>query len=142
SFVRRELQSVWKDWLRDLSRRIQSDLSGVIPAATSLAPEQERFLERVTQRTHAIGRAYEAETFSMRTAARELCGLVHDIREFGRHADGLRGAKALDAKRKTSLVLEVAAAGAVAQAASPLMPRFAASLARALGREGQTAWMN
>lgn len=138
--VRDELAGTWRAWIREISSRLGEQPGGAMPECRDMTHEEERFLDGLTQRVQRIGRHHEAESFSMRQIARELSALVHEARDFGKATDFLRGSANLERRRATRLALEVTALEALAIAAAPLMPRFAAGLRRSLGLEAEPRW--
>jgi methionyl-tRNA synthetase len=128
---------VWQAWLARLGAMVAAEASGRAPAAAVPTHEQAQFLEQVTGFIERARRGYGAGSLV------EASGAVHDLVEravaFGSAQANLAGIPGLAAQRATGLAVELAAALALARIAAPIMPGFAAQLARCLG-ESDLAW--
>lgn len=138
--VRDELAGTWNTWIRELASRLGDQPGWALPECRDMTHDEERFLESLTQRVQSIGRHHEAESFSMRSLARELSALVHEARDFGKGTDHVSSLASLDRRRANRLALEVVALEALSRAAAPLMPGFTAQLRQALGLEEEPRW--
>lgn len=138
--VRSVLIEGWQGWLHDLGRRVEEDHGGVAPDAGIWTPEHTAFLARLNARLAAVTGALGPDGFSLNTAAAELAGIVSDARAFSAREGVLAASPAWRSEARTALALELAAANLLATCAAPVMPRFAAKLARALGEAPLEAW--
>lgn len=130
----------WQQWLDDLGRRVRQQYGGQVPDAGVWRPEHTAFFNRLGARLSMITASLGPDGFSLNQAARELTGIVEDAREFGRlEAVGSDLAVWRDDTR-TAVALELAAALLLARCAAPVMPRFAARLADALGTGDLSRW--
>lgn len=83
---------------------------------------------------------YSAEGQSLNAAARELDLLVDEAVRFQEANRHLASVPEAHGEWRTAVALELAAARLLALAAAPLMPRFAAALAGALGLPPAQTW--
>ncbi|MFI9204907.1 class I tRNA ligase family protein [Streptomyces sp. NPDC053048] len=134
------LIGTWQRWLNDLGARLDKDYGGTAPDAGTWTPEQSAFLARLGTRLAALTDSLGPDGFSLRQAAAELDGLVDDAVAFARRENPLSRTAAWHSEARTSVALELAAARLLAHGATPLMPRFADRLARALGLPTPTQW--
>lgn len=130
----------WQEWLTDLGGRIDRDFGGVVPDAGTWTGEQTAFLARLSLRLDEITAALNPEGFSLRAAAAVLDGIVTDVRAFSRQQSALARIDRWSSEARTAIALELAAARLLATASAPLMPRFSAALAAALGVPAIEAW--
>lgn len=118
------LVGTWQHWLDDLGARIRADLDGQAPPPV----QDSAFGAVLDRRLAALTECLGKDEFSLNRAAEELTGLVED-------AVRLR-----DATGGTAVAEELAAAWLLAHGAAPVMPRFAARLATALGLPAPATW--
>lgn len=130
----------WEAWLTDLGARVHSGFGGVVPDAGTWTSEQTAFLARLSLRLDEITAALNPEGFSLRAAAAALDGIVTDVRAFSRQQSALAGNDRWSSEARTAIALELAAARLLATASAPLMPRFSAKLAAALGIPEIETW--
>lgn len=130
----------WEDWLVGLGDRIDGYFSGVVPEPGTWTREHTAFLARLSLRLDEITAALGAEGFSLRSAASTLDGIVTDVRAFSRQQSALAQVDRWCSEARTAIALEVAAARLLATASAPLMPRFSAKLAAALGIPAIETW--
>ncbi|MFF1487485.1 class I tRNA ligase family protein [Streptomyces sp. NPDC058319] len=138
--LRDTLIGTWQEWLNDLGRRVDTHHGGTAPDAGNWTPEHSAFLGRLGNRLAALTAALGPDGFSLRQAAAELDGIAQDAASFGRRQALLAGDREWYDENRTAVALELAAARLLATAATPLMPRFAARLATALGLPRPEAW--
>ncbi|MFI6252325.1 class I tRNA ligase family protein [Streptomyces sp. NPDC051016] len=139
--LRDTLAGTWQTWLNDLGTRVTKTYDGSAPDAGTWTPEQSAFLGRLGGRLAALTASLGPEGFSLREAAAELAGLVEDTVRFShREAALLAGRADWHSELRTATALELAAARLLAHGAAPVMPRFAARLADALGLPEPTEW--
>ncbi|MGK5628517.1 class I tRNA ligase family protein [Streptomyces sp. URMC 123] len=131
--VRDTLIGTWQSWLNDLGDRVDKAYEGLAPDAGVWTPEHSAFLARLGTRLTALTGSLDAEGFSLRRAAAELTGIVEDTVAFSRREGLLAEADGWRSEARTAIALELAAARLLAHGAAPVMPRFAARLAEALG---------
>jgi methionyl-tRNA synthetase len=87
--------------------------------------------------TGALGQ----DGFSLNQAAAALHGVIEDVTAFSERESALADLPGWQDEARTAIALELAAAKLLAQCSAPVMPRFAARLARALGAaEVIAAW--
>jgi methionyl-tRNA synthetase len=130
----------WEQWLVGLGERIDSRFSGVVPDAGTWTSEQTAFLARLSLRLDEVTAALSPEGFSLRSAASVLDGIVTDVRAFSRQQSALAQDDRWNSEARTAVALELAAARLLATASAPLMPRFSAKLAAALGIPAIESW--
>lgn len=139
--VRETLLGEWQDWLHDLGRRVEEGYDGSAPDAGIWTPEHTAFLARLNTRLAAVTGALGPNGFSLNQAAAELAGIVRDARQFAAKEGRLSATPAWSDEARTAIALELAAARLLADCAAPVMPRFAARLAAALGIAPTEAWL-
>lgn len=138
--VRDTLIGGWQAWLRDLGQRVDEQYGGIAPDAGIWTPEHTGFLARLTTRLAAVSGALGPDGFSLNQAAAELAGIVQDARRFSAQESQLEPSPAWRDEARTATALELAAAKLLATCAAPVMPRFAAKLAAALGTAPADSW--
>ncbi|MCP3755596.1 class I tRNA ligase family protein [Streptomyces sp. TBY4] len=130
----------WQDWLTGLGERVEKHFDGVAPDAGTWTTEHTAFLARLSLRLDEVTAALNPEGFSLTDAAAVLDGIVGDVRTFSRRQSALAHDGRWSSEARTALVLELAAARLLATASAPLMPRFSAKLAAALGIPAVDSW--
>lgn len=130
----------WQDWLTGLGERVDRQCDGVVPDAGTWTGEQTAFLARLSLRLDEMTAALNPEGFSLRSAAAVLDGIVADVRAFSRQQAPLADVDRWSSEARTALALELAAARLLATVSAPLMPRFSARLAAALGMPAVDSW--
>lgn len=130
----------WQDWLHDLGRRLDSRYDGVAPDAGTWTGEHTAFLARLSLRLDEATAALNPEGFSLRSAAAVLDQIVDDVRAFSRQQAALAGLDRWSSEARTAIALELAAARLLATASAPVLPRFSAKLAAALGIPAIDSW--
>lgn len=138
--VRGTLVDGWQGWLRDLGKRVENDYGGRAPDAGIWTPEHTAFLARLGTRLTAMAIALGPDGFSLNQAAAELAGIVEDARGVAARERLLAQSPGWRDEARTAIALELAAAKLLAMCAAPVMPRFAAKLADALGGGIAAAW--
>ncbi|MFI5551978.1 class I tRNA ligase family protein [Streptomyces sp. NPDC051738] len=138
--VQRVLVDGWQSWLNDLGARIAGQYGGIAPDAGVWTPEHTAFLNRLGIRLAAVADSLGQEGFSLNRAAAELDGIVVDARRFAEAEARTALIADWNDEARTALALELAAAQLLARAAAPVMPRFAARLAEALGTADLSSW--
>jgi methionyl-tRNA synthetase len=123
----------WETWLAGLGDRVSQDYDGIAPDAGTWTSEHTAFLAHLSVRLEEITAALNPEGFSLRRAAAVLDGIVTDARDFSAQQSRLAGPGQWGSEVRTAIVLELAAARLLANVSAPLMPRFSARLAVALG---------
>ena len=145
--VQDTLIGTWQRWLHELGARVEAVYDGVVPDAGVWTPEHTAFLARLESRLAEMTVSLGQDGYSLNLAARTLDGIVEDTLRFSRlqgaglglgRAGGL-GDDWRDEER-TTIALELAAAKLLAFCAAPVMPRFAARLAAALGGSPPAQW--
>ncbi|WAL68647.1 class I tRNA ligase family protein [Amycolatopsis cynarae] len=140
AFVAERLATQWQGWLADLGERIGTRYGGKAPDAGVWTPEHTAFLARLTERLAALTHSLGPDGFSLNRAAETLLGLVDDAWEFSRREAPAADLDPWHDEARTAVALELAAARLLATCGSPVMPRFAAALAGALGGPPATQW--
>ncbi|HEX6873809.1 MAG TPA: class I tRNA ligase family protein [Micromonosporaceae bacterium] len=138
--VRESLIDGWQRWLHDLGERIDARFGGVAPDAGNWTPEHTAFLARLNTRLLAVSGALGPDGFSLNLAVAELDGIVEDVRRFAANESLVAQTDAWYDEARTAIALELAAAKLLSAGAAPVMPRFAARLAAALGGEPVRDW--
>ncbi|GAA3293685.1 hypothetical protein GCM10020295_16240 [Streptomyces cinereospinus] len=134
------LIGTWQSWLTGLGRRVRERYAGEAPDAGVWTPEHTAFLARLESRRADLTAALGADGFSLNRGAAALSGIVEDAVAFGRLEEGTATSPAWAAEARTGIALELAAARLLARCAAPVMPRFAARLAAALGEPDDGTW--
>ncbi|MFF7753122.1 class I tRNA ligase family protein [Streptomyces sp. NPDC007971] len=138
--VQRVLVDGWQGWLNDLGARVAGQYGGIAPDAGVWTPEHTAFLNRLGVRLAAVANSFGQDGFSLNSAAAELDGIVVDTRRFAEAEARTALIAGWKDEARTAIALELAAAQLLARAATPIMPRFAARLARALGTTDLSSW--
>jgi methionyl-tRNA synthetase len=138
--LRDTLIGTWQTWLNDLGGRIVERHDGRAPDAGVWTPEHTAFLDRLGVRRTALAGALGPDGFSLNRAADELNGIVEDTLAFARLEAPAGRIDRWSSQARSAVALELAAARLLARCAMPVMPRFAARLAGALGDPAPTRW--
>ncbi|CAI1114875.1 Methionine--tRNA ligase [Serratia marcescens] len=133
--VRNTLIGQWQSWLHDLGTRIHTYYQGKAPDAGIWTKEHVAFLARLNGILQAVTDVLNPDGFSLRSAAQQLKTLVAETRAFSCSQQRLAGIEQWRDEYRTAVALELAAAHLLCTVASPLMPRFAAALAKTLGND-------
>ena len=134
------LLGTWQRWLHDLGRRVAGEYGGLAPDAGNWTPEHAAFLARLHARLGTLTASLRPGGFSLNDATAELDVLVADTVRFAGRERLLAEAGGLPDEVRTATALELAAAALLAYGAAPVMPRFAARLAAALGQPPPEVW--
>jgi methionyl-tRNA synthetase len=140
ALLRETLLGEWQGWLADLGDRVERRYGGAAPDAGTWTPEHIAFLARMEHRRAALTASLGPDAFSLNQAADELLGLAADAVRFARAQSPAAQAATWQDEARTAVALELAAARLLAACAAPLMPRFAARLAAAVGAPGPAQW--
>ena len=138
--VQGTLVDTWQRWLNDLGARIDARYGGIAPNAGIWTPEQTALLAQLNTRLAAMTASLGPDDFSLNRAAATLRGIVEDVTGFVRLQRPLAEVDAWKDDARTGIALELAAARLLAACAAPVMPRFAARLAAALGEPPPAGW--
>jgi methionyl-tRNA synthetase len=138
--LRHTLINEWQSWLQDLGQRTANHFMGNVPDAGIWTKEHVAFWARLNGYLQNVTNTLNPDGFSLRSAAQQLKMLVRETIEFSRSQARLSGLENWKDEYRTALALELAAAQLLSRIATPLMPRFAARLATALGNETASAW--
>jgi methionyl-tRNA synthetase len=138
--VQDTLVGTWQQWLADLGGRVEKQYGGVVPDAGIWTPEHTAFLARLESRLAEMTVCLGQDGYSLNLAARTLTGIVEDTLRFSRLESAVAGLGDWRDEARTAIALELAAARLLASCAAPVMPRFAARLAAALGIEPPAQW--
>jgi methionyl-tRNA synthetase len=138
--LRDTLTGAWQGWLAGLGERIDRRYGGVAPDAGTWTPEHTAFLGRLNLRLAALAHSLGPEAFSLNQAADELDGMVRDTVSFARREAVVDASEAWHSETRTAVALELAAARLLAHCCTPVLPRFAARLAAALGLPTPDTW--
>jgi len=134
------LVGTWQRWLNDLGTRIEAAYDGAAPDAGVWTPEHTAFLARLGARLAEMAGCLGQDGFSLNHAARTLDGIVDDTLRFAAFEARTAGVGEWKDETRTAIALELAAARLLACCAAPVMPRFAARLAGALGVPPPDRW--
>ncbi|MFE3738520.1 class I tRNA ligase family protein [Streptomyces sp. NPDC059134] len=140
SYVRQTLIGTWQGWLNGLGDRIEKRYGGTAPDAGVWTPEHAAFLARLETRLSAVTGSLGQDGFSLNRAAETLNGMVEDVTAFSRLQAPAADVESCANETRTAIALELAAARLLATCATPVMPRFAARLAAALGGPPPAEW--
>ncbi len=140
AFVADRLVGSWQRWLNDLGARLDKHYGGLTPQAGSWTPEHLAMRGRLADRLSAVSHSLAQDDFSLNRAARELNGIVDDVLAFAAAESATSQLAAWQDQARTGIALELAAAQLLSLVSAPLMPRFAARLASALGSPPPTHW--
>lgn len=138
--VQHTLIGTWQRWLNDLGERVDRDFSGRVPDTGVWRPEHVAFFGQLQARLAAITTDLSPDGFSLTQAAADLAALVADTVRFSQAAQLASAIPRWQEETRSALALELAAAQLLAHCAEPIMPRFAARLASALGLAPLTTW--
>ena len=140
AFVRDTLVDTWQGWLTDLGERVAAHYDGHAPDAGIWTPEHTAFLARLDIRLSALTAGLGQDGFSLNEAGATLTGMVADVVAFAARERPLTEIASGADEARTAVALELAAAQLLAAGSAPVMPRFAARLAAALGGATATEW--
>jgi methionyl-tRNA synthetase len=138
--VRETLIGTWQRWLNDLGARLEKNYGGLVPDAGIWTPEHTAFLARLQNRLAAMTGCLGQDGFSLNRAAQTLDGIVTDTLRFTAFERATADLPDWKDESRTAIALELAAARLLADCAAPVMPRFAARLAAALGLPPPARW--
>ncbi|MEV8115948.1 class I tRNA ligase family protein [Streptomyces xiamenensis] len=140
TYVRQTLIGTWQGWLNGLGDRVEVRYGGTAPDAGTWTPEHTALLARLENRRAAVTGSLGQDGFSLNRAARELNGIVEDITAFAQEQAPAAHLGNCRDEARTAMALELAAARLLADCAAPVMPRFAARLAAAIGAPAPHRW--
>ncbi|MGY3685047.1 class I tRNA ligase family protein [Streptomyces sp. TE33382] len=140
TYIRQTLIGTWQGWLNGLGDRIEKRYDGAAPDAGTWTPEHAAFLARLETRLSAVTGSLGQDGFSLNQAAEALNGMVEDVTAFARLQAPAADVESCKDEARTAIALELAAARLLATCAAPVMPRFAARLAAALGGPPPAEW--
>lgn len=109
-------------WLREYEGRRLRELAGGAPEPGAWTDSQRAFLSQLESLRDEVSRAYTAETFSARRAARAISHAMRSAREFALAHSHEAGIAVLADQRRTSLALEICALKTVSWALFCLAP--------------------
>jgi methionyl-tRNA synthetase len=110
------------------------------PDAGNWTPQHAAFLARLDARLAMLTGSLGQDGFSLNRAAETLRGIVDDAVAFSRQEAPLAEVEGREDEARTAIALELAAAKLLALGSAPVMPRFAARLAAALGQPEPVEW--
>ncbi|MEV6593961.1 class I tRNA ligase family protein [Streptomyces acidicola] len=140
TYVRQTLVGTWQGWLNGLGDRLEKRYGNTVPDAGTWTPEHTAFLARLQTRLAQVTGSLGQDGFSLNQAAEALNGIVEDVTVFSRRQAPAADVESCADEARTAVALELAAACLLATCAAPVMPRFAARLAAALGGPPPTEW--
>ncbi|HET8680594.1 MAG TPA: class I tRNA ligase family protein [Micromonosporaceae bacterium] len=138
--LRDTLAGTWQRWLNDLGARVERRYGGSAPDAGIWTPEHTAFLRRLGDRLSALAGSLGPDGFSLNDAAEALDGIVRDAVRFSALESATGEVDGWRDEARTAVALELAAARLLAYCAAPVLPRFAARLAAALGDPPPAEW--
>lgn len=138
--VAERLTGTWQRWLAGLGERVYAHYGGEAPDAGIWTPEHTAFLARLEVRLAEMSGCLGQDGFSLNLAARTLEGIVDDTLRFSAFQRATEGQPDWKDETRTAIALELAAAKLLATCAAPVMPRFSARLAAALGIPPPAEW--
>jgi methionyl-tRNA synthetase len=134
------LVGTWQRWLNDLGDRMLRRYGGIVPDAGIWTPEHTAFLARCENQLADMAGCLGQDGFSLNRAARTLDGIVADALRFADFENAVSEIPGWKDETRTAIALELAAAKLLAHCAAPVMPRFAAKLAAAIGIDPPAQW--
>ncbi|MBK0413890.1 class I tRNA ligase family protein [Chromobacterium haemolyticum] len=138
--VERTLLGQWQAWLAGLGERLRQDFQQRAPDAGNWTALHTAYFDALSNRLASLSTHYGADGFTLNRVVEDLDGLVAGALRFAKSNERIRLNPALRDEYRTTIALELATARLLAQAAGPLMPRFAQRLGRALGMERVDVW--
>ena len=138
--VEQTLVGTWQRWLNDLGAAMEKYYDGIVPDAGIWRPEHTAFLARLQNRLGEMTGCLGQDDFSLNRAAQALQGIVDDTVRFAVPGNKILGIDEWKDEARTAIALQLAAAKLLAHCAMPVMPRFAAALAGALGIAPPASW--
>jgi methionyl-tRNA synthetase len=138
--VAETLVGSWQRWLNDLGVRVSSRYGGTVADAGIWTPEHTAFLAQLENRLAAMAGCLGPDGYSLNRAAQVLDGIVEDTLRFSKLEAATSEIADWKDEARTAVALELAAAKLLAHCAAPVMPRFAARLAAALGIGAPEQW--
>lgn len=138
--VERTLLGQWQAWLAGLGERLRQDFQQRAPDAGNWTAAHTAYFDALSNRLASLSTHYGADGFTLNRVVEDLDGLVAGALRFAKSNERIRLNPALRDEYRTTIALELATARLLAQAAGPLMPRFAQRLGRALGMERVDVW--
>jgi methionyl-tRNA synthetase len=138
--VRETLIGTWQRWLNDLGARLDLRYDGVVPDAGIWTPEHTAFLARLENRREEMAGCLGQDGYSLNRAAQTLQAIVEDTLRFAATEAPTLDIEDWKDEARTAVALQLAAAKLLAHCAAPVMPRFAARLAEALGVPPPGQW--
>jgi methionyl-tRNA synthetase len=139
--LRERLTGTWQRWLNDLGDRVVQRYDGVVPDAGIWTPEHTDFFGRLGLRLSEMTAHLSPDGFALNRAAQTLHAIVEDTLAFSAAEAATAGLDEWYDESRTAIALELAAARLLATCAAPVMPRFAARLAAALGVPPPASWL-
>ncbi|MCZ4093145.1 class I tRNA ligase family protein [Sinorhizobium psoraleae] len=133
-------RGIWLNWLDALGQEIAQLFNGRVPDAGDWSPADRAFFARIETYRAAMERTYSDDGFSVRRAAAQACDFVRECVSYRQAQDYAAARRLYPARNRTSLALQTTAAAILAQTLAPLMPRFASTLARAIGGVSTETW--
>jgi methionyl-tRNA synthetase len=138
--VRETLIGTWQRWLNDLGARLDRSYDSIVPDAGIWTPEHTAFLARLENRLDEMAGCLGQDGYSLNRAAQTLQAIVEDTQRFAATEAPTMDLKDWKDEARTAVALQLAAAKLLAHCAAPVMPRFAARLAEALGIPAPQQW--
>lgn len=123
-----------------LGERLRQDFQQRAPDAGNWTAAHTAYFDALSNRLASLSTHYGADGFTLNRVVEDLDGLVAGALRFAKSNERIRLNPALRDEYRTAIALELATARLLAQAAGPLMPRFAQRLGRALGMERVDVW--
>ena len=130
----------WQTWLSGLGERVRREFRQQAPDAGCWTALHTAYLDGLNQQLASLKTHYGADGFALNRVVEELDRLVAGALRFAKSNQRISQNPALRDEYRTAIALELATARLLAQAASPLLPRFAQRLGEALGMERVDRW--
>jgi methionyl-tRNA synthetase len=133
ALVRSHLDSVWNDWVRSVTRSVQEETGGAVPAERPDGTGWQLLKGRLSRLVNELREAYSVAGFDMRRAVDLLDELVRCGRDFGHVHLHERDRPTGALSYRAALSAELAALSALAAWAAPVLPTGSANLSELLG---------
>lgn len=128
------------DYARDLTALMRERCADGIPATGAWTPDQVHFLDETLAYLARMERILHPARFSLHGCASGFSGYVRTARRFAQGEKLLFASRHMANECRTSIQLQLHSLACMAVTLWPLMPGFAASLWRSLGRDGEPRW--
>ena len=134
--TRGRLEELWDGWIGRLTATVSESCDGVVPDERPAGPQWEALRALLEHGAAQLRRAYGADGFDPRTAARLLETMLSAAADFGHAHDHAAGVPAMSALHRAAITAQLTALQALAAFCAPIAPGIAARVAGLVGYEG------